>query len=587
MKNKNIISTIIVSAFVMLGSCGEDFLYIAPQGSIDQNALMNQTGIDLLTTSAYANFSENGWGASITNWTFGSMYGGDANKGSDANDQSVLNTMETYSILPTNGYIGEKYAWVYKGVKRVNVALQTIDATEGLPEAFQQSRTGEMHFLRAIFYFEGIKVFGPHLPWVDETITDNDPKVHNDVDIYPNVLADIDIAIESLPDVQDMPGRANSWAARALKAKVLMQKGDFAAAKPILKDVIDQGVTSNGLKYGLEDNMNLNFYSPTDNGKESVFAIQFSSDYNNANTGISIAYPHGGSGSPGGCCGFYQPSNELANSYKVDANGLPLLDKSYRNAPYVAERNTGSGFLSVNGNMAVDPRLDFVIGRFGVPYKDWGLPQNNWVRDVANGGFYMPKKHVYTKEELDAGLAGGGLSDGWAPGSAINVQYLSFRDIILLYAECLANDDELGAAMGYVNQIRTRAAHPDNIIYQKKGQQTDPDVPAANYRVKNYPATHPAFSDKNVCIQAIRMERKLELAMEGQRWFDLARWGGTYMAKELAEYVDFEKEFITKFASAAKLDASKTMFPLPDGQIQTMGNDENGEPYLVQPAPWK
>lgn len=579
---KNILLTLLISVFVMLSSCGEDFLYIAPQGSIDQDALKNQTGIDLLTTNAYANFSENGWGASITNWTFGSMYGGDANKGSDANDQSVLNTMETYSILANNGYIAEKYSWVYKGAKRTNVAIQTINETEGLPDAFKNSRLGEMYFLRALFYFEGIRVFGPYLPWVDDTFTENDPKVHNDIDIYPKVLADIDQAIALLPATQPEVGRANSWAAKALKAKVLMQRGDLAAAKPILKDVIDNGVTSDNLKYGLENDMDRNFYSPTDNGKESVFAIQFSNDYNNANPGISIAYPHGGAGGPGGCCGFFQPSNELANSYKVDANGLPFLDKSYRDAPFVAERNTDpAGYLSVNGTMPVDPRLDFAIGRFGIPYKDWGLPQNNWVRDVANGGFYMPKKHVYTKEELDAGLADGGIHDGWAPGSAINYQYLSFRDILLLYAECLANDNQLAEAMSYVNMIRERAGHEDNIILLPNGE------PAANYLVNPYPSTHATFTNKDLCIEAIRMERKLELAMEGQRWFDLTRWGGQYMATTLSEYVDFEKNFITKFASSAKLDAAKTMFPLPDGQIQTMGNDENGNPYLVQPDPWK
>ncbi|MBF6597376.1 MAG: RagB/SusD family nutrient uptake outer membrane protein [Fermentimonas sp.] len=578
---KNILFTLLISVIVMLSSCGEDFLYIAPQGSIDQNALQNQTGIDLLTTNAYANFTELGWGASITNWTFGSMYGGDANKGSDGNDQAVLNTMETYAVLPTNGYIGEKYVWVYKGVKRINITMQTINETEDLPDAFKNSRLGEMYFLRALHYFEGIRVFGPFLPWVDDTNTDNDPKVHNDIDIYSNVLADVDQAISLLPATQDLPGRVNSWAAKALKAKILMQKGDMATAKPILKDVIDNGVTSNGLKYGLEDNMHNNFFSPKDNGKESIFAIQFSHDPDNANPGMSLNYPHGGAGNPGGCCGFFQPSNELANSYKVNASGLPFLDKSYRNPPFVAERNTGQGDLSVNGEMPVDPRLDFAIGRFGIPYKDWGLPRNNWVRDVANGGFYMPKKHVYTKEEGDSDLGSGGINEGWAPGSAINYQYLSLRDIILLYAECLANDNQLSEAMGYVNQIRTRAAHPDNIVYLANG------TPAANYLVANYPASHAAFSDKDLCVEAIRMERKLELAMEGHRWFDLTRWGGAYMASTLSEYVDFESDFIVKFASAGKLDASKTIFPLPDGQIQTMGNDENGNPYLVQPGPWK
>ncbi len=574
---------IFVTATILFSSCGEDFLYKAPQGSIDENALQNETGVNLLTVDAYANLTENGWGATPFNWTFGGMYGGDANKGSDGNDQSVLNEMEMYLTLPTNGYINEKYVWVYKGVKRVNIALQVMEKTETISESVKKSRNGELHFLRALYYFEGIKVFGPYIPWIDETNTENDPKVHNDIDIYPKVLADLEIAIQDLPATQDAPGRANSWAAKALKAKVLMQKGDLTAAEPILKDVIENGVTSNGLKYELEDNMSDNFSSYNDNGKESIFAVQFSADYNNANSGMSLCYPHGGAGSPGGCCGFYQPSNELANSFKVDDDGLPLLDYSYRNTPYVTVRNTSTeegAPLSINNNVAVDPRLDFAIGRFGIPYKDWGLPQNNWVRDVANGGYFMPKKHVFTKKELDAGLAGGALHNGWAPGSAINLQYLSLRDMILLYAECLANSNKLSEAMGMVNQIRARAANPVNII-ELNGQ------PAANYKISTYPPTHPAFSDKDICIKAIRMERKLELAMEGQRWFDLSRWGGTYMSKELGDYVNFEKNFLAKFATASTLSPAKTMFPLPQGQIETMGNDEDGKPYLVQPEPWR
>lgn len=586
MKHKNIFLLFVLSAFVMLSSCGEGFLYKAPQGSIDQAALMNQTGIDLLTTTAYATLTEDGWGATPFNWTFGGMYGGDANKGSQANDQSVLNDIERYSVQSNSNYLNQKWIWVYKGTKRANIALQTMEeVAEELPEIFVKTRKGELYFLRTLFYFEGIKVFGPYIPWVDETVRENDPKIHNDIDIYPKVLADIDVAITHLPEKQDLPGRANSWAAKALKAKILMQKGDMASAKPILKDVIDNGQTSNGLKYGLEEDMNANFDSYRDNGKESIFAVQFSNDYNNANTGMSLCYPHGGADSPGGCCGFYQPSYELANSFKVGTDGLPLLDNSYRNEPYVSVKNPSTeeeAPLSVNTNALVDPRLDFAIGRFGIPYKDWGLPKSNWVRDMGNGGFFMPKKHVYTKKELDAGLAGGGLSAGWAPGSAINLQYLSLRDMILLYAECLANDGNTAEAMAMVNQIRKRAALPVNIIKLPSGN------PAANYLVKEYPATHAAFTDKELCIKAVRMERKLELAMEGQRWFDLARWGGEYMSQQIKEYIDFEKGYLfTKFSAAVTLDASKTMFPIPQTQIQTMGNDENGKPYLVQPDPWK
>ena len=584
MKYKYIVALSFLT-FMSLGSCGEDFLYKAPQGSIDENALTNANGVDLLVTNTYANLTENDWGASVFNWTFGGMYGGDANKGSDANDQSVLNTMELYTTLASNGYIDQKWRWVYKGVKRANKAIQVMANVTDMPEAVRKSRTGELKFLRALFYFEGIKVFGPFIPWVDETIAENNPLIHNDKDIYSNVLADIDDAIANLPNTQDTPGRVNVWAAKALKAKILMQKGDMAAAKPILKDVIENGKTSNGLAYGLEDDLDANFSSYTDNGKESIFAVQFSVDTNNnGNVGMSLCYPHGGSGAPGGCCGFYQPSNELANSFKVDANGLPLLDNSYRNGDPVSYRNPSteaSAPLALNNNqIPVDPRLDFAIGRFGIPYKDWGTPKNGWVRDAANGGIYLPKKHVYSKAEEEAGLASGGFSDGWAPGSAMNLQYLSLRDCILLYAECLANDGELSQAMNQVNKIRTRAGLEPNIIKIN-------GVPAANYKIATYPTTHAAFTDKATCIKAVRMERKLELAMEGQRWFDLSRWGGEYMAGAVKDYIDFEKKYLAKFATASYLPAAKTMFPIPDVQIQTMGNDESGKPYLTQPAPWK
>lgn len=584
MKYKYIVALSFLT-FMSLGSCGEDFLYKAPQGSVDENALTNANGVDLLVTNTYANLTENDWGASVFNWTFGGMYGGDANKGSDANDQSVLNTMELYTTLASNGYIDQKWRWVYKGVKRANKAIQVMANVTDMPEAVRKSRTGELKFLRALFYFEGIKVFGPFIPWVDEAITENNPLIHNDKDIYSNVLADLDDAITNLPNTQDTPGRVNVWAAKALKAKILMQKGDMAAAKPILKDVIENGKTSNGLAYGLEDDLDANFSSYTDNGKESIFAVQFSVDTNNnGNVGMSLCYPHGGSGAPGGCCGFYQPSNELANSFKVDANGLPLLDNSYRNGDPVSYRNQSteaSAPLALNNNqIPVDPRLDFAIGRFGIPYKDWGTPKNGWVRDAANGGIYLPKKHVYSKAEEEAGLASGGFSDGWAPGSAMNLQYLSLRDCILLYAECLANDGELSQAMNQVNKIRTRAGLEPNIIKIN-------GVPAANYKIATYPTTHAAFTDKATCIKAVRMERKLELAMEGQRWFDLSRWGGEYMAGAVKDYIDFEKKYLAKFATASYLPAAKTMFPIPDVQIQTMGNDESGKPYLVQPAPWK
>ena len=174
------------------------------------------------------------------------------------------------------------------------------------------------------------------------------------------------------------------------------------------------------------------------------------------------------------------------------------------------------------------------------------------------------------------------LYGGWAPGSAMNMQYLSVRDMTLLYAECLAETGDLAGAMAQVNKIRQRAANDANIVRTADGK------PAANYQIAEYPASHAAFSSKDVCLKAIRMERKLELAMEGERWFDLARWGGDYMSKELKAYTDYEQKYITKYAAASVLSPARTFLPVPDNQIQTMGTDpETGTPYLVQRDVWK
>ncbi|WP_080904201.1 RagB/SusD family nutrient uptake outer membrane protein [Parabacteroides sp. Marseille-P3160] len=583
MKHKYIIISIVSLILLILQSCGDSFLSKNPQGSISQEALENLTGIELLVTDAYASLAARTdnyepYQASPFNWTFGGIYGGDANKGSDPGDQSVVNEIERYNILSTNIYLSSKWGWAYNAVKRVNIALQTIAKVEGIDDATLTSRLGELKFLRALFYFEAVRVFGSYIPWVDETNTENDPKVHNDIDIYPNILDDINEAIENLPNTQSEVGRANVWAAYALKAKILMHKGDLAAAKPILKEILENGVTSNGLHYALEEDLNANFNALTENGKESIFAVQYAAKLDMGNAAFCLNYPH--NSGPGGCCGFYQPSFELVNSFQVDANGLPYLNGEYRTKPTVSRRGGNNEAVGVNDNtIPVDPRLDFAVGRYGIPYKDWGYPADDWVRNPVNGGIFMPKKHVFSKAEKEAGMTT--FFDGWAPGSAMNMEYLSVRDMILLYAECLANDGELVAAMEQVNKIRTRASLDVNIIKLGNG------APAANYKIATYPSSHAAFSNKDLCIKAIRMERKLELAMESERWFDLVRWGGDYMASELKAYIDYEKQYISKFAGASYLPASKTMFPIPDDQILIMGNDENGKPYLVQQEPWK
>ena len=583
MRHKISILSVAAAALFAFSSCGEDFLYKAPQGSIDEEALTNAEGVELLITAAYAGLTQDNGFENEFNWVFGGVYGGDANKGSDTNDQSVVNSIETYSLVATNSYLLVKWEDALYGTNRCNIALNVLKNVTDMDDDTKEQREAELKFLRCLLMFEGVKMFGDGIPYIDEetAASANDPKVYNQLgNNYELLLEDINAAIAVLPEKQTEVARPTLTAAKALKAKILMQMGDMDSAKPILADIVENGYAVSGNKLTLQEDLNTNWSALTENGDESIFEVQFSvGAMNNGNYGFCLNYPYGTG--PGGCCGFYQPSYELVNSFQVDENGLPYLNGEYRDKASVTNLTTDGSLSENDYSIAVDPRLDFTVGRMGIPYKDWGLPTTDWIRNVSNGGPFMPKKHVFSSAELDAGLAGSAYAWYWAPGSAMNIQYLSLRDCKLLYAECLANDGELTAAMEQVNDIRERAANEANIIYLDDG------TPAANYLVKTYPSSHAAFSDQATCIKAIRMERKLELAMEGQRFFDLARWGGDYMNSELTEYLNYEKQYISKFYGVTAPSADKTIYPIPSTEIATAGTDENGEYYLKQNSAWE
>src|SRR5215210_615838 len=106
-----------------------------------------------------------------------------------------------------------------------------------------------------------------------------------------------------------------------------MFQDKYTQAKPLLENLIANGVTASGKKYALV-NFQDNFNAQTKNSAESVFACQMSVNDGsqlNGNFGDVLNFPNG-AGAPGGCCGFNNPSFNLANAYKTDANGLPLLD---------------------------------------------------------------------------------------------------------------------------------------------------------------------------------------------------------------------------------------------------------------------
>ena len=539
-----------------------------------------------------ANGTGNPWHTGISNFLLGSVAADDSHKGSEFGDEIWMEQIESYNHNASSLPFDDKWKVLYAGVQRSNDVLRIVAklplGTLSKEEATQIE--AEAKFLRAIYHFEAAKIWR-NVPYVDETITFSagNYKVANTEPIWPKIEADFQFAATSLTPTKSAAGRGNSWAAKAFLAKVYLFQQKFAQAKPLLTDLITSGMTASGQKYALVqygDNFNI----AKKNGAESIFAVQMSVNDNgnglNGNAGDVLNFASGGG--PATCCGFNQPSFSLVNSYKTDANGLPLLD-TWNDSDVKNDQGLSSNdpFTPYTGTL--DPRLDWNVGRRGIPYLDWGLMAGaSWIYAQVNAGPYIPIKNAYYKSQQEAYS---GAVDGWANGqvNANNYTMIRFADVILWAAEVEVEIGSLAKAEEYVNQIRGRAANPGGWV-KKYVDDANPDkgftsIPAANYKIGLY-AGQFTQSGKEYARKAVRFERKLELAMEGHRFFDLQRYdnGTGYMADVLNAYIKHETSipgYDFLYMNGAKFTKGKNeIYPIPQKQIDL--NNVGGASVLKQ-----
>ena len=560
-------SMVMAMVMVLVVSCRDSFLEVAPTGSLADAQLATKAGVEGVLIGAYA--ALNGvFGNRLegpNHWVTGSICGGDANKGTDPGDYSSINPMQRYETDPTQGDLSALWRGRYEGVSRCNTVLRLLSQAKDISPADAARIAGEARLLRGHFYFDLKKHFNS-IPYFDEkTPASEIPKVANSPAVWDKIEADFQFAFTNLPETLGQAGRVNKWAAAAYMGKAKLYQKKYAEAKTWFDNTINNGKTTNGKKYQLLEDYTQIFNAEYDNHAEAVMDVESSMNTGNvanANYFDDLNYPYNtGLDGPGNCCGFFQPSFDLANTFRTK-DGLPLMDGSYNSDANALKHDYGvessAPFTPDAG--PVDPRLDHSIGRRGIPYLDWiAHPGKAWIRAQPYAGPYSPKKYVYYKSQENK------LTDGssWTRGYAtMNYTIIRFADVLLMAAEAEIEAGSLAKARELTNLVRARAANKAHWVKKADG------TPAANYVIALYPES--AFASKASANEVVRMERKLELSGEGHRFFDLVRWG--IAEPVLNAYLRNEaKILVTKFGGAKFTAGNDEYYPIPQREIDLQG----------------
>lgn len=545
-----------IGAIYTFYSCTEDFLEVPPYGSYTLDNLTSKESINKLLVGCYSRlngemnlhidiFSSPG------QMVLGSIHGGDVMKGGPSKgDLSQLQEYNEFKITTGNAFLLDFWKAYHDGVYRCNLVLNQLAKCTEMTDAEKLQVTAEARFLRAHYYFFLKRTFN-NIPFIDETITEvRQPNtVDNDgvtfVNIWPQICADMDFARKNLPTTQTDLGRPNKWAADCYYAKLLIWRANFGdltsaaytEALTILNDVMANGVTVNNLKYGLQSYYYWNFSAAHENTAESVWAYQHTvndgisssaavfgrSTKGNQETKLFCTQAADGPGWTAGW-GFAGPSQWYVDQFRTKPNGLPYLDYYATNPTSV---KSDYGLYSTDpytpDTVGLDPRLDWTVGRRGIPFLDYGImPGRRWLRGPEIQGPYIYKKFNIKNSEL--GLY---CYDKNNISNAINVCLIRYTDVLLWAAECEARVGSLTNARDLVNQVRNRMVlNSDNANNWVK--LDDGVTDAAKYRIGLYPSdgsADDAFKSIPEALQAILFERGLELGLEGHRFWDILRFG--------------------------------------------------------------
>ena len=563
---KVIKQVIILTALFSLVHCKRDFLDLAPKGVVTEALLSTPDNAEKMVISAYAaQGNERYYLRPLSPWPYGDLRGGDAYKGgAGVGDLPEWNIAETFVNMTTDeGGVAGKWEIEYQCISRANQALAILSKVD-YPS--KTARIAEMRFLRANNFF-WLKLNFRYVPWLDETIPVADyNKVGNnltDEQLWAKINADFQFAVDNLPAVNSdgAVGRPTKYAAKAYLAKALLyqayeqngtnqvvsiNKTKLAQVLPLCDDVLQNSGRSLFTDFGD------NFQCETQNGVESIWAIQFSHNDGTQKGRINgtneVCYPMV---KEYGCCGFHSPSQNLVNAFRT-VNGLPDFDN------YNKIDNGGAARVK---RYTIDPRLLHTVAMDSLPYKykpDFVFDGTTWTRQPESYGRFMSMKETVIYD-----CACYQPVNPWKSDSK-NRDVIRVDDVMLWKAEALIQLDRQAEALPLINGLRNRAARSTGKLVDLNKQ------PTGNFDVRPYVDGVNCTWTKDFALKALQWERRLELACEGFRAYDLMRWG--IMAETMNAYFDGERSRRSHLANARFTKGRDEYLPIPKSQIDLSRN---------------
>lgn len=558
---KILYSVLTVLALVGTTSCSDFLDDQKPQGVLDSDMVKDPSNVDNLVISAYAVFTTaEDVNSSFSMWNF-DVRSDDAYKGGNGtSDGDVFHQLEIeQGVLTTNWNINDMWVRLYNCISRVNSAISVLETTSDSYQLKAQ-RLGEMKFLRAYAHFL-LKRLYKNIPFImDANLKQEDYNTLSNTEFnndegWQQIINDVEYAYSVLPVKQTDKGRPSKAAAAAFLTKAYLYKAyrqDDPSSNQVTsinrEDLLKVIEYSNPDIYSaggfdLEPDFHNNFRPETqyENGVESIWAMQYSindgTKYGNLNWSYGLIVPNIPGVTDGGC-DFYKPSQNLVNAYRTDADGHPFID-TFNNKDYDLTQDA-------------DPRLFLTVGLTGLPYefnsKYMMDASSTWSRSNGLYGYY-----VTLKQNVDPDC--GYLVKGSWWGTPMNRIVFRYADVLLERAEAYAQLNETGEAIKLVNKIRLRAKQSTGMIANYP----------SDYGVKFNISTYNGSYSQEDALKIVKMERRLEMGMESERFFDLVRWGEA--EKVLNKYFAEETNNCSIYGDAHFTANKNEYLPIPFSQV--------------------